>query len=51
MKAMEKIQRRRSVRSYDPRPVEPEIKERLRQLFQEHNTGPFGTAVRCAAGF
>lgn len=48
MKVMETIQRRRSVRTYDPKPVSEEVRGRLRQLFLEHATGPFATPVRFA---
>lgn len=47
MNVMETVQKRYSVRSYDDqRPVGDEIRSRIQQLFTEHDTGPFGTAVR-----
>ncbi len=46
MNVMETVQKRYSVRAYDQRPVSEEIRERLRQLFQEHAGGPCGTTVR-----
>ncbi|HOB29165.1 MAG: nitroreductase family protein [Dethiobacteria bacterium] len=46
MTALETIQKRHSVRTYDRRPVSEGIRNRLQQLLQEHTTGPFGTPVR-----
>lgn len=46
MRVMERIQKRRSVRTYSPKKVEENIKKKLRQLFIEYGSGPLGAPVR-----
>jgi hypothetical protein len=40
------IGQRFSCRSYDPRPIEPELKDQLAKVLAESSTGPFGTQAR-----
>jgi len=42
----ELIRRRFSCRSYDPRPVEPELRDRLSEVLATSTTGPLGTGAR-----
>lgn len=42
----ELIQKRTSVRTYDPKPVEPEMLEQLKGYFDEAAQNPFGAKVR-----
>jgi nitroreductase len=43
---IEAMKRRVSVRSYADRTVEQSVKEKIRDLLEAHNTGPFGNRVR-----
>jgi len=40
------IGRRFSCRSYDPRPIDPELRDRLSEVLATSTVGPFGTGVR-----
>jgi len=40
------IERRFSCRTYDPRPIDPEIRDELSKALEESSTGPLGGAVR-----
>ena len=42
----ENIGRRFSCRSYDPRPIEPELRDQLAKVLAASSTGPLGTRVR-----
>jgi len=43
---IETIKKRVSCRSYDGRPLDNNLKERLRAFFRENTRGPFGNALR-----
>jgi len=40
------IERRFSCRTYDPRPIDPEIRDEPSEVLDESSTGPLGGAVR-----
>ncbi len=46
MDALETIKRRKSIRTYQDRPVEEELLNRIKELMEEHREGPFGNQVR-----
>ena len=45
--AIETIKKRVSCRSFDGRPLDNNMKERLRTFFRENTRGPFGNTLRC----
>ena len=46
MDAFETIKRRKSIRTYQDRPVEEEVLNRIKALMEEFREGPFGNQVR-----
>src|SRR5208337_5153069 len=42
----EDIKKRKSIRTYTDKPVDPEVKETLVSFMSSNNTGPFGTKIR-----